>query len=298
MDLDPKPVPWVKFEDDVFAYVQAKLGSGLLSINPGRSIAHRKRSYYSERRKACIAFEVAIEAFDEGATDPSLIWVWECKDHSQSGRRVEVSDIEILNDKVDQLGRARFKASLVTTHGFQSSAEELAKSCGISLFVLKKEMHRVLLFSRSSPRERWDERIVLSFGLTPQGNELHNGEWLEDALNHSFMEFGVQMRSVGIDDEQQISDEADPDQIIKDFIDDQKTKGVEFTVQLERAQTTQPIRFAKVLYIRDLNGHREADREWVGHQLHQYMSERNIEISEDAIEVMWRALFDAAWHNE
>ena len=86
---------------------------------------------------------MAIEAFDKGATEPSLIWVWECKDHSKSGREVEVKDIEVLSDKISQLGKAKLKASLVTTHGFQSAAIELAKFYGISLFKLQKRMTRI-----------------------------------------------------------------------------------------------------------------------------------------------------------
>jgi hypothetical protein len=186
--MDPKPVPWVKFEDDVFGHVQKWLKSGQLSVNAARAKAYRKRSYYSEPRKANIEFEIAIEAFDEGATEPSLVWVWECKDHGNSERRVDVSDIEALNDKVDQLGRSRFKASLVTTHGFQSGALERAKSCGISLFVLKKQLERVLRYSRTEP-EGWVEKLVLSGGATLAGRDLRDGEWLEHALSGCLMEF-------------------------------------------------------------------------------------------------------------
>lgn len=84
--MDSQPVAWIKFEDDVFKHVQDWLGNGLFFVNPLRAAAYRKRSYHSEPRKSDIEFEVAIEAFDDGATEPSLVWVWECKDHGVSER--------------------------------------------------------------------------------------------------------------------------------------------------------------------------------------------------------------------
>src|SRR5437016_4495477 len=93
----PKKADWVKFEDDVFEHVQKKMKSGSFCVNSARAQAHRKKSYYSEPRKDWIEFEVSIEAFNKGATEPSLVWVWECKDHRTSGRHVEVGEIELLN---------------------------------------------------------------------------------------------------------------------------------------------------------------------------------------------------------
>jgi hypothetical protein len=187
--VDVKNVAWVRFEDDVFSQVEKWLKSGRLSVNSARATAYRKRSYYSEPRKAEVEFEVAIEAFDDGASEPSLVWVWECKDHSTSGRKVEVADIEALNDKIDQLGRSRFKGSLVTTHGFQSGAEQRAKSCGISLFVLKKELHRVLQYSPDAPPEIWVEKLVVSSGVTLAGQDCSEGDWFDDALSRCLHEF-------------------------------------------------------------------------------------------------------------
>jgi hypothetical protein len=187
--VDSKSVAWVNFEDDVFSHVEKWLKSGRLSVNSIRATAYRKRSYYSEPRKAKIKFEVAIEAFDDGASEPSLVWVWECKDHSSSGRKVEVADIEVLNDKIDQLGRSRFKGSLVTTHGFQTGATQRAKACGISLFVLRNELHRVLKYSRDAPPEIWVERLVVSTGVTLAGHDCSPGDWFDDTLSRCLNEF-------------------------------------------------------------------------------------------------------------
>jgi hypothetical protein len=172
--MSNKKVEWVHFEDEVFRKVELLLQGGALSVNPTRARAFRKKSYYSEPRKAEIEFEVSIEAFDEGATEPSLVWVWECKDDRKSKRKIQVSDVEILNSKIDQLGRSRFKASIVATEGFQSGALELAKSSGISLFTLQKELRRVLQYQNNGggPREIKREVIAVLEGVTFDGTEI------------------------------------------------------------------------------------------------------------------------------
>lgn len=179
---------WVKFEDDVFGHVEELVRRSRLAVS-AKADVYRRHSYYSEARKAYIEFEIAIEAFDEGAEQPSLVWVWECKDHSKSGRFVEVSDIEILHDKIGQLGSGRFKASVVTTHGFQSAAEQLAISRGISLFVLQKELVRITKYARCQPDE---EREVLfaNYAVTFTGQRLSHYR-LEDVIKIGLRENGI-----------------------------------------------------------------------------------------------------------
>lgn len=185
---ESEPVAWVAFEDEVFKRIDRWLKRGSFIVSPERATAYRKRSYYSEPRKADIEFEVVIEALDKGATEPSLVWVFECKDNTKSGRPVEVSDVEILNSKIDQLGRSKFRASLVTTHGFQSGALELAKSSGISLFVLKKKLQRISCYSEDAV-DYIDESIVVTDGATGAGRAMFNDVWLEMALLHCYREF-------------------------------------------------------------------------------------------------------------
>jgi hypothetical protein len=180
--MNKRLAEWVNFEDDVFRHVQDWLKKKKLSINPLRATAHRRKKYFSPSRNANIEFEIAIEAFDAGATEPSQVWVWECKDHRRSKRQVEVADIEILNDKIDQLGRSRFKGLLVTTHGYQSAAMTRAESCGIALFVLKKELHRVTKYAADA-QDDWRELLIVSPGVTFAGREFSDDYRFEDALS-------------------------------------------------------------------------------------------------------------------
>ena len=144
---------WECFEDEVHGYVEQLVKGYRLLINPNKTKLFRNKGYYSEARKSEIKFEIAIEAYDEGATEASLVWVWECKDKSKSGRYVEVEDVEVLQSKIQQLGAGRFKRSMVTTHGFQSAATELAKTVGISLFVVQKQLVRITKFAEGSSPE-------------------------------------------------------------------------------------------------------------------------------------------------
>jgi hypothetical protein len=172
-------VDWENFEDQVFKHVKWELESGHLGLLPSRSRVQRNASYPSERRKAQIKIEVSIENFREGATEPSQIWLWECK--NKGTRNVEVSDVEVLSSKIEQLGASRFRGSIVTTQGFQPSAVELAKSVGISLLVLKKELSWICKYSRTTPDEE-REVIYVTDGLDPFGKPLTSRYLLRDFL--------------------------------------------------------------------------------------------------------------------
>jgi len=184
-----KIVSWVNFEDEVFNRVKRWLKAGHLCLSGIRAEVYRKRKYPSVQRKADIEFEVAIEAFDKGAKEPSLVWVWECKDNSTSGRRVEVKDVGYLSNQIDELGRGRFKASLVTTHGFQAGALELAKTNGISLFTLQKRMERVTHFERGAKAHEVEE-IAVTEGFSWSGQQLDSSIWrFADVLSMGIMQW-------------------------------------------------------------------------------------------------------------
>lgn len=148
-----KKLKWECFEDEIFEKVKNLVNSYSLSINPKFTKIYRKKSYYSELRKSEIEFEIALECFDKGATEPSVIWLWECKDKSKSERMVEAGDVEQLHSKIMQLGMSRVRGSMITTHGYQTGAEQLAISVGISLFVVSKEWIRITKFSQEAQNE-------------------------------------------------------------------------------------------------------------------------------------------------
>ena len=181
---------WRDFEDEVFNAVrQGVLDNGFCV--PSRASVFRKKSYFSASRNAKIEFEIAIEAYDEGATQPSLIWIWECKHHANQNKRVEVKDVAYLQQQLNELGPSRFKGSIVTTSGFQSGAENLAKTAGISLFTFEKRLVRVTQFDCSG--NEFDKEVVGAIYSIDFGGKTKNSifESLEDVVFKGLMAHGI-----------------------------------------------------------------------------------------------------------
>jgi hypothetical protein len=125
---------WSNFEREVAGEVLRLISSGKLALRPSSSKVHHGKGYFSKDRGKEIIFDVAIEVFASGATVPSLIWLWECKDYAT--RNVEVGEIEEFWTKIGQVGA--HKGTLVTRIGIDQGAVEFAKSKGIGLARLEK----------------------------------------------------------------------------------------------------------------------------------------------------------------
>lgn len=91
--------------------------------------SHKK--YFSKDRNGYIETDVSIEIYLGTATEPVLIWVWECKDYSNS---IPIDDIEEFHAKLEQIGADKTKGTMITSFGnFQSGCLNYAKSKGIGL---------------------------------------------------------------------------------------------------------------------------------------------------------------------
>lgn len=142
------PLPWVNFEQEVATRIEREVESYRTSINPRVAKVCRRPAYLSRLRGANIVFDVSVEAWEDAATEPSLIWVIECKDYPD--RRVEVGEIEEFAQKLDQIAPMRVKGTVITRLGFQGAALTFAAAQGISLFTLGKELIRILHFDAHS----------------------------------------------------------------------------------------------------------------------------------------------------
>jgi hypothetical protein len=118
------------FEQLVLSSLQQCLESHKLGLVPGSCRLRRNRAYYSKQRDADIITDIAIEIYMEGATEPHIIWVWECKDHADP---LPVRYVEEFHAKLQQIGADRTKGTMVTRNGFQAGALAFAKSNGIGL---------------------------------------------------------------------------------------------------------------------------------------------------------------------
>jgi hypothetical protein len=135
--------PWQCFENEVFEAVKKALSAGYFPFD-GETKVVRAADYPGLTPGSTIKIEVALEAYRSGATEPFLIWLWECKD--KSARKVDVGEVRELHSKLQEIGVSRAVGSLVTTNGFQKGAIELAKKLGISLYLLKKRLIPLLKY--------------------------------------------------------------------------------------------------------------------------------------------------------
>lgn len=119
------------FEREVFERLCRLHGSGQLGLAPGNCRIYRQHDYYSSPRKSPIRADVSVELFRPSATEPYLVWIWECKDYGSRG--VPVKDVEVLHSKVLQLGASRTKGTLATRSYVQKGGYNLAREYGIGI---------------------------------------------------------------------------------------------------------------------------------------------------------------------
>lgn len=119
-----------KFEDKVFEILSKMLAKGKLGLQPDSSKIFQKKKYYSRDRDSYITTDISIEVTFQGAPQPSMILVVECKDY---GSPIPVDDIEEFNSKVIQFTGLNIKAIFVTSNSLQRAALNYAKSRNIAV---------------------------------------------------------------------------------------------------------------------------------------------------------------------
>lgn len=138
------------FEITVYKALTKALGRGELGFSPQFANVFHQPSYYSRDREKNIFFDVSVELKIQGAADPSILWIWECKDYTSL---VPVDDVEEFHSKLDQVGADRTKGTIITTRGFQESALNYARSKGIGLARLMPEEQVDWVLYRTTPAE-------------------------------------------------------------------------------------------------------------------------------------------------
>ncbi|HSU15815.1 restriction endonuclease [Longimicrobium sp.] len=139
------------------ALIEAELHEGNLGLDPACATVFHQKGYRSLQRGSDIVVDLAIELRMKGASDPYLVWVWECKGYTHP---VRVDDIEEFHAKLQQIGADRTKGTVVTRSTFQKSAVRFAKANGIGL-------------ARAVPGTGLDH--VMYHGLPPTQEELAAG---------------------------------------------------------------------------------------------------------------------------
>lgn len=121
------------FEERVFVAIEDELKNERLIVLPKQAKLHHKKSYYSKDRNADIITDVSIEVFLPDKDEPTLIWVFECKDYSGS---IPVNDIEEFHSKLQQIGEDNTKGTIVISGALQAGALNYAKAKRIGVIRL------------------------------------------------------------------------------------------------------------------------------------------------------------------
>lgn len=119
-----------RLELQVKEAVEELLESGKLGLKPECCKVFLNKKYFSKDRNKKIVTDVSIELIPPGTSQPSLVWIWECKDYSGA---VRVNDIEEFHAKLEQIGSDKTKGTMITTGYYQESTIQYALSKGIGL---------------------------------------------------------------------------------------------------------------------------------------------------------------------
>ena len=140
-----------EYELNVADKIEAGLKAGEYGFDPNASIVKRRPSYYSRDRERDIVFDASVEITMPGQDSPFIYWVIECKHYSHN---VPVDDAEEFFAKLQQIGGANQKGTIVTKTGFASGTVKYARSKGIGLWRYDADGEIVMVVQADSLRDR------------------------------------------------------------------------------------------------------------------------------------------------
>lgn len=123
-------------ESEVFERIKDAVAKGDLGLNPNNTKVFLNKRYHSRDRKGFIETDVAVELWRAGATSPTLIWIWECKDLT---RPVDVTHIEALHARFERIGADNTKGTLISRNALTKQALAYARAKGIGVARLFEE---------------------------------------------------------------------------------------------------------------------------------------------------------------
>lgn len=132
-----------EFEDEVFDIFQNLIDDDEFICSKKRCKIFRGKSYYSRDRDSYIEFDISIEVYNPGSSEPALLFLIECKDYLGA---IPVNDAEEFLSKMRQV-RAT-KGIIASRNSFQRSTIAFSRSNGIGLIrvleksAIKWELHR------------------------------------------------------------------------------------------------------------------------------------------------------------
>jgi hypothetical protein len=118
------------FEQRAFDWLSHELAAGNLGLDPSCVSIKLHPKYFSRDRNRNIIFDIGLELRLPQHDQYSLLWLWECKDYSNS---VPIDDLEEFYAKLQQVGGVNIKGGLITPSALQAGALQYAGSRGIAV---------------------------------------------------------------------------------------------------------------------------------------------------------------------
>ena len=147
-----------EYELHVAQMIEEGINNGDHGLDPKLSVVNREPEYFSRDRQSAIKFDAAVEVTRPGTDDPFFYWVIECKHYSHN---VPVDDAEEFYAKLQQVGGANSKGTIVTKTGFASGTVAYCQSKGIGLWRYDPDGENAMVVQADDLRTR----AILS-GLT------------------------------------------------------------------------------------------------------------------------------------
>jgi len=118
------------FEEKAFGLLQALVVSEQFGFLPDCAKIFTQKAYFSSDRGSDIVFDISIEVTLPGASEPSFLWLWECKNYAKP---IPVDDVEEFNSKVLQVAGLNVKGGIISSGALQSGALNYAASRKIAV---------------------------------------------------------------------------------------------------------------------------------------------------------------------
>lgn len=105
-----------EFEEKSYHIIEQALNNDELGLIPRYCKVYRKKGYYSFRRKKEIIFDLSIEVTPPKAKNPTLLYLIECKNYSNS---IPVDDIVVFGEYMNQINDVSKKGIFICNNNFK-----------------------------------------------------------------------------------------------------------------------------------------------------------------------------------
>ncbi len=130
-------------EQEVFRTVNRLIENGRFPFQAAQCKVFLNKKYYSKDRDGDLETDVSVEVYIGEASEPFLIWVWECKDY---GKGISVDELEEFHAKLEQIGADNTKGTMITSRGYYQAGSikyAKAKKIGLARLLPDDQVHFV-----------------------------------------------------------------------------------------------------------------------------------------------------------